>query len=124
MARAVGQVEVERRDHRPLAVDDDLGQHVDLDDLEPGGRQHRDVARAAGRGRGASGSAVVWAARRPGRTQSGDVVDVAVGVVVLEQAVRQPHDPLDAEPRAERGLDARRGPGPGCGWGSAGTARW
>jgi hypothetical protein len=42
---------------------------------------------------------------------------VAVGVAVLDEALAEPDDALDAEEVAQARLDVRRATGRGCGWG-------
>ncbi len=102
---AVGQVQVQGRDVGPLPVDHDHGEDVDLDDLIARAGEHLDVGPepvVVGVPRVSRG----LGQHDPGTDAEGDVVDVAVGVVVMEQTVGEPEDPLDAQPPPELGLDA------------------
>jgi hypothetical protein len=62
-----------------------------------------------------------WDGHTARRDEAGEVVHVAVGVVV-HQAVAEPDDPLEAEVVLQPPLDASC-VAPGCGWDSAGIAR-
>ena len=101
---AVADVEVEVRhgDRRVLARH--VGQPRQLDDLEPGVREPAGVLAAVlVVGIGLVGHRLEH--DLAGRDEGADVVDVAVRVVVLDQAQPQPDHALGAELRAQLRLD-------------------